>query len=181
MSGIFHEGKFYENADLVCRQCRTPLYDHYDYDGTFCCFSCGGEFGIDGVDEPNGHYMPPVKIMRPYDGITINTEMQVIMEDGSETMERVFKNQPEAEAFLMFHGYSIEDLEHVYFVECESGELAAALKDGKITIKEISEELDYRDSSGGNKWNDFLYEYTTAELERIEANYHKIMEAGTDE
>lgn len=171
MSGIFHEGKWYENADLVCRQCRSPLYEHNDYEGTFLCFTCGGEFGIDGADEQNGDYLPPVKIMRPYGGITINTEMQVIMEDGSDTVERIFKNQPEAEAFLLANGYAAEGLAHVYFVECESGELAAALKDGKITIKDISEELDYRDVSCGNKWNDFLYEYTTAELERAELSF----------
>ena len=120
MSGIFHKGKWYENADLVCRQCKTPLYDHDEYDGTFVCFSCSGECDIDGADETPAGDLPPVMIARPYEGITLNEELEYILEDDNSA-ERIFKNQPEAEAFLMSHGYSIEDLEHVYFVECESG------------------------------------------------------------
>ena len=119
MSGIFHEGNFYENADLICRQCRTPLYEHYDYEGTFLCFSCGGEFDAGGADEQDAHYLPPVMVARHYDGITINTALEYILEDDNETA-RVFTNQPEAEGFLLSQGVPADDLVHLYFVECES-------------------------------------------------------------
>ena len=167
MSGIFYKGAFHENADLMCRQCKTPLYDSPKYDGIFLCFRCGGEFGIDGADETDGGDMPPVMVARHYGGVTINTALEYILEDDNET-PRVFKNQIEAEAFLMSNGYSAEDLEHIYFVEADCPLLSAALKNGKISMADVSEELDYRDRSGGNKWNDFLYEYTTAELARLE-------------
>ena len=26
MSGIFHEGRWYENTDMICRRCGTVLY-----------------------------------------------------------------------------------------------------------------------------------------------------------
>jgi len=57
-------------------------------------------------------------------------------------------------------------------VEAENGEdlgkLFRALRAGVISIDTISEELSYREMSN-QKWDDYLYEYTTEELAKIEA------------
>ena len=37
-----------------------------------------------------------------------------------------------------------------------------------ITLQDVSNELDYRENSNDNRWDDNLYEFSTDELNRIE-------------
>lgn len=37
-----------------------------------------------------------------------------------------------------------------------------------IALQAISNELDYRENSNGNRWDDNLYEFSTDELDKIE-------------
>ena len=57
---------------------------------------------------------------RPVDGITLNEALEYLLDDTGKT--RIFQNQPEAEAFLLCHGFTSEDLEHFYFVEVPENE-----------------------------------------------------------
>ena len=43
-----------------------------------------------------------------------------VLDDTGKT--RIFQNQPEAEAFLLCHGFTSEDLEYIYFVEVPENE-----------------------------------------------------------
>ena len=106
MSGIFHEGRWYENTDMICRRCGRPVYD-----------SDNPEYE---VEEQDALYLPPVMVARPVDGITLNEALEYLLDDTGKT--RIFQNQPEAEAFLLCHGFTSEDLEHFYFVEVPENE-----------------------------------------------------------
>ena len=64
--------------------------------------------------------MPPVMVARPVDGITLNEALEYLLDDTGNT--RIFHNQPEAEAFLLSHGFTSEDLEYIYFVEVPENE-----------------------------------------------------------
>ena len=48
------------------------------------------------------------------------TSIKTLLDDTGKT--RIFQNQPEAEAFLLCHGFTSEDLEHFYFVEVPENE-----------------------------------------------------------
>ena len=46
------------------------------------------------------------------------------------------------------------------------------LKASKITLKQVAEEIDYRDKAGeGSRWDNDLYDYSTEELVEIESNW----------
>ena len=64
--------------------------------------------------------MPPVMVARPVDGITLNEALEYLLDDTGKP--RIFHNQPEAEAFLLSHGFTSEDLEYIYFVEVPENE-----------------------------------------------------------
>ena len=102
MSGIFHEGRWYENTDMICRRCGRPVYDSDNPEYCYQCFHCDEDFYSFEVEEQDALYLPPV------------------MDDTGKT--RIFQNQPEAEAFLLCHGFTSEDLEHFYFVEVPENE-----------------------------------------------------------
>ena len=44
MSGIFHEGRWYENTDMICRRCGRPVYDSYNPEYCYQCFHCDEDF-----------------------------------------------------------------------------------------------------------------------------------------
>ncbi len=71
--------------------------------------------------EQDAHYLPPVMVARPVDGITINEQLEYLLDDTGRH-PRFFNNQPEAEAFLAGHGFTWEDLEYFYFVEVPENE-----------------------------------------------------------
>ena len=115
MSGIFHEGRWYENTDMICRRCGRPVYDSDNPEYCYQCFHCDEDFYSFEVEEQDALYLPPVMVARPVDGITLNEALEYLLDDTGKT--RIFQNQPEAEAFLLCHGFTSEDLEHFYFVE----------------------------------------------------------------
>lgn len=120
MSGIFYEGRWYENTDMICRRCRHPVYLSDIPEYTYQCFYCDEDLYRFEVEEQDAHYMPPVMVARPVDGITINEQLEYLLDDSGKP--RVFQNQPEAEAFLLAHGFAGEDLEYFYFVEVAENE-----------------------------------------------------------
>lgn len=114
MSGTFHDGKWYENTDMICRRCKMPVYQS-DIEGyVYQCFTCDEDLVSFEVEEQSGLYLPRVMIARPMGGITINEQIEYLQD---ENELRVFSNQPKAEAFLLSVGFSPDDLEHFYFVE----------------------------------------------------------------
>lgn len=120
MSGIFHEGRWYESTDMVCRRCGSPVYESDNPEYRYQCFGCDEDFYSFEIDEQNALYLPPVMVARPVHGITINGELEYLLDEYGEP--RIFQNQPEAEAFLLAHGLISEDLEQVYFVEVSGDE-----------------------------------------------------------
>ena len=118
MSGIFYQGKWYENTDMVCRRCGSPVYETDNPEYSYQCFICDEDFYSFEVTEQDALYLPPVMVARPVEGITINEALEYLLDDSGQP--RIFKNQPEAEAFLIAQGFSCEDLEHFYFVEAET-------------------------------------------------------------
>ena len=120
MSGIFHEGRWYENTDMICRRCGRPVYDSDNPEYCYQCFHCDEDFYSFEVEEQDALYLPPVMVARPVDGITLNGALEYLLDDTGKT--RIFQNQPEAEAFLLRHGFTSEDLEHFYFVEVPENE-----------------------------------------------------------
>ena len=120
MSGIFHEGRWYENTDMICRRCGRPVYDSDNPAYRYQCFGCDEDFYSFEVEEQDALYLPPVMVARPVDGITLNEALEYLLDDTGKT--RIFQNQPEAEAFLLCHGFTSEDLEYFYFVEVPENE-----------------------------------------------------------
>lgn len=116
MSGIFHEGKWYENTDQICARCGRPVYESdLPHEYAYQCFYCDEDlYGFE-TEEQDAHFLPSVMVARPFDGITINTEIEYLLNGDGEPL--VFANQPLAECFLLSNGYVPEDLEFFYYVE----------------------------------------------------------------
>jgi len=167
MTGIIHEQLFYADTGFQCRRCGGPVYKSDLPEYAYQCFACDEDlYGIE-VEPQAAPRAPRVMVARPVDGITLNTDLEMLLDDNNEVI--IFANKTEAEAFLLEHGVDAEDMEHMYFVEANIDALLRAIKAGEVTCAEISEELDYRDRSGGQRWNDSLHEYTTEELREAEA------------
>ena len=113
MSGIFFNGKWMENADLVCRKCSGAVYETDDL--RYICPHCGVELEEAETDAQDGLTMSSVLVARPVDGITLNSAMEYLLDDDGNKL--VFENQAAAEAFLMEHGYTEYDLDQMYFEE----------------------------------------------------------------
>lgn len=120
MSGIFHEGRFYENTDMVCRRCGHPVYESDNSEYSYQCFYCDEDLYSFEVREQDGLYLPPVMVARPVDGITVNEALEYLLDENEKP--RIFSNQPEAECFLLAQGIDAESLEHFYFVEVTEDE-----------------------------------------------------------
>lgn len=120
MIGIFHEGRWYENTDMVCRRCGHPVYESDNPEYGYQCFHCDEDMYSFEVKKQDGMYLPPVMVARPVDGITINEDLEYLLNDDGKP--RIFTNQPEAECYLLAHGFDSEALEHVYFVEAADDE-----------------------------------------------------------
>jgi len=118
MSGFFHNGEWYENADLWGHPCQEPLYERSGEEGVYYCFGCEAHCRCEVQLEQDPHYFPRVMVARPVDGITLNSALEYVLDDKGQP--RVFNNQPEAEGFLLSHGIPADDLEHLYFVECDN-------------------------------------------------------------
>lgn len=56
----------------------------------------------------SGKKMPRVIVARPFDGITLNTEMECLLDDKDELL--VFDNEYAAKAYLLAHGCSEDEL-----------------------------------------------------------------------
>ena len=56
MSGIFHEGRWYENTDMICRRCGRPVYDSDNPEYCYQCFHCDEDFYSFEVEEQDALY-----------------------------------------------------------------------------------------------------------------------------
>lgn len=123
MSGIFHDGHWYGNMDMVCKRCGSLVYQSDCAGYSYQCFRCDEDLYSFEVTEQDGLYLPRVIVARPVNGITLNEGLEYLL-DGSKEV-RIFSNQPEAEAFLLANGFTSEDLEFLYFVEVADDGLQA--------------------------------------------------------
>jgi len=57
---------------------------------------------------------PRVIVARPVDGITLNTALEYLQDKNDEII--VFKNQLEAEDYLLKQGIPYDDFIHLYFL-----------------------------------------------------------------
>ncbi len=121
MSGIFHNGHWHQNTDMVCRRCGYPVYGSDNPEYTYQCFHCDEDLYSFEVTEQDGLYLPKVAVARPINGITLNEGLEYLLDKSREI--RVFNNQPEAEAFLLANGFISEDLEFLFFVEVQDDEV----------------------------------------------------------
>ena len=120
MSGIFHDGNWYESTDLKCRRCGQPVYESANPKYVYQCFNCDEDLYSFEAEEQDALYLPRVRVARHAEGITLNAEIEYLLDDNGEPL--IFESQPAAEAHLMAHGVSAYSLEFLYFVEAEDGE-----------------------------------------------------------
>lgn len=119
MSGIFYEGHWYENTDMVCKLCGNPVYQSDNAEYSYQCFRCDEDLYSFEVEKQACPYLPKVAVARPVNGIALNGGLEYLLDESREI--RVFHNQPEAEMFLLANGFISEDLEFLYFVEVHDG------------------------------------------------------------
>jgi len=168
MTGILHYDVFYENTGFQCRHCGRPVYKSNLPEYTYQCLSCEEDFYSFEVEPQATPRNPRIMVARPVDGITLNTALEMLLDDVNEVL--VFDNKAEAEAYLLEHGVDADEMEHMYFCEATLDRLMRAIEAGEVTVAEITEELDYREH-GNLRWNDSLHEYTTEELQEAEARF----------
>ena len=120
MRGFFHEGHWYKDTGMTCRRCGHPVYRSNLAEYAYQCFHCDEDLYSFEVTEQDGLYLPPVMVARPVDGITVNEALEYLLDENEKP--RVFANQPEAECYLLAHGFDGEALEHFYFVEVTENE-----------------------------------------------------------
>ena len=117
MSGIFLNGVFHENTDLICRKCKSPVWESDNPEYEYQCLKCHTDLTADDTEEQDPHYHPQVKVGRPINGLTINGGLEYLLDNGGKEM--IFKDQVEAEMFLMAHDIDPVD-EVIYFIEFEN-------------------------------------------------------------
>jgi len=177
MIGAIHYNVFYENTGFQCRRCGRPVYRSTVLACAYQCFACEKDFFDDEVEPLSASRNPRVMVARPVDGVTLNTALEMLLDDNNEVI--VFDNKAEAEAYLLEHGVDAEEMEHMYFCEATLDPLLRVIEAEEVTLAEISEELDYRDRSGGQRWNDSLHEYATIELQEAETLFTAASEPPT--
>lgn len=116
MSGIFIDGMgFCENTDKICTRCKSPVWETNTTDYSFQCLSCDEDLYDFETETQDPHHLPKVVVGRHIHGITLNNELEYLLDENGN--ERIFDSQPVAEAFLLANGFELEDLEFMYFVE----------------------------------------------------------------
>ena len=86
-----------------------------------CTLHCRGRRMKDAIHDWNaredlyqkGEEMPRVVVVRPYDGITINTEMECLLDENNELL--VFNNEYAARMYLLEHGCGQDELATIRF------------------------------------------------------------------
>ena len=84
MSGIFHEGRFYENTDMVCRRCGHQVYESDNPEYRYQCFHCDEDLYSFEVTEQDGLYLSPVMVARPVNGITVNEALEYLLDENEK-------------------------------------------------------------------------------------------------
>jgi len=115
MTGILHENLWYENTGFQCRRCGGPVYKSDLPEYVYQCFTCDEDFYGFEVDPQYDRQPPRVIVARRVDGITLNTDLELLLDDSGKPV--IFADQSEAEAFLLEHGVDAEEMAHMYFVE----------------------------------------------------------------
>ena len=113
MSGVWNEGKWYENTGHVCHRCGKPVYKSDLKEYVFQCFHHDEDLYSIEADEAAAP--PRIIVARHFDGITINTALEYLLDDNDEPL--IFNGQPEAEAYLLDQGIPGDDLQFLYFID----------------------------------------------------------------
>jgi hypothetical protein len=108
MSGIFIDGKFCENSDLVCKRCNSLVWE-METKGNYCQ-SCNHFLSEEESDMQNPFYFPRVAVAY----IKQNNEYEYLKESNGEII--IFENQMIAESALLNHNANLEEF---YFVEID--------------------------------------------------------------
>ena len=114
MSGVWNEGQWYPHTGYQCRRCGHPVFESdlkeqsYEYQ----CFHCDEDMFIFEVDKEAA--FPRVVVARPFEGISLNTELEYLLDENNELI--IFNNQLEAEAYLLERGVPYDDLIHLHFL-----------------------------------------------------------------
>lgn len=111
MSGIVVGGKFYENANLICRKCGHAVYTTGTPGYRYQCPECDEDLFAFETDENPSEILPPVTIAVAEKGITCFP----FLENGKV---RCFENQAGAEVWLLEEGADAAEIGKVFlFVE----------------------------------------------------------------
>ena len=113
MSGVFYNGEWYENTGFVCRRCGNPVYESNLREYSYQCFHHDEDLFTIEVDKAKNP--PRIIVARPFDGVTINTALEYLLDDKNELL--IFNNQHEAEAYLLARGVPGEDLQFLHFID----------------------------------------------------------------
>ena len=108
MSGVFHEGRWYEGTGMACSICGNPVYEsdllpEYSYQ----CFHCDMDMYLFEAFERDSEYLQPVMVARPVGGITLNGGLEYLLDGDGKP--RIFACQREAEDYLLGHGLTEAD------------------------------------------------------------------------
>lgn len=118
MSGIFHEGRWYEGTGMVCSICGNPVYgSDIQPEYSYQCFHCDMDMYLFEAFERDSESLLPVMVARPVGGVTLNGGLEYLLDDDGSP--RIFACQREAEGYLQGHGFTDAGLGAVYFVEVD--------------------------------------------------------------
>jgi|GEM_PF-4252120 len=89
-----------------------------------CTLHCQGRRMKDAIRNWNareklynkGEKMPRVLVARPFDGITINTEMECLLDEDDQLL--IFDNEYAAKMYLLKHGCTRDELAFMRFDRC---------------------------------------------------------------
>lgn len=115
MSGVFHNGEWYENTGFVCHRCGKPVYQSGLPEYSVQCFHHDEDLYTIEVDKANT--LPRVIVARHFDGVLINSALEYLLDNTGEA--RIFNSQPEAEEYLLSQGIPGDDLQFLHFIDCD--------------------------------------------------------------
>ena len=113
MSGVWYNGQWYDNTGHICHRCGKPVYESDLPEYVYQCFHHDEDLYSIEADEATAP--PRIIVARPFDGVTINTALEYLLDDKNELL--IFTGQPEAEEYLLSHGIPEDSLCFLHFID----------------------------------------------------------------